>query len=375
MCHPMKVCQKGRYVNKTKACSDHFPSFLIIPVENKQLNSPAKVQYKRDTKNFLKEDFILDYLDIDWDSELELQKNDVNYSTDKFFSKMNIIIDKHMPLKKLSTKECKQKLKPWITPAIIIKISRKNDLYKKFMKTRSREIQLQFNKLKNEITSLTRKNKEEYYKKYFNKHSKNLKKVWNGIKEIININQKSSSFPSSLKDKDTIITDQKEIADHFNNYFSSIAENILQSRKYEGKHSYQEYLKHPLPNSHMFFDCDPSEVGCLISSMDVGKKYGPQSIPVNILQLLKNDISIPLSKIFNLSMQTGIHPDCLKLAMVIPIHKKGSKLEVGNYRPISLLSNINKLTRKDYPRENLQFHRKIQSFIQISIWLYKKSFI
>ena len=87
----------------------------------------------------------------------------------------------------------------------------------------------------------------------------------------------------------------------------------------------------------MFFDCDPSEVGYLISSMDVGKKYGPQSIPVNILHLLRNDISLPLSKIFNRSMQTGTHPDCLKLAMVIPIQKKGSKLEVCNYRQISLL--------------------------------------
>ena len=72
----------------------------------------------------------------------------------------------------------------------------------------------------------------------------------------------------------------------------------------------------------MFFDCDPSEVGYLISSMDVGKKYGPQSIPVNILHLLKNDISIPLSKIFNLSMQTGTHLDCLEHGMVIPIQKR-----------------------------------------------------
>ena len=126
-------------------------------------------------------------------------------------------------------------------------------------------------------------------------------------------------------------------------------------------------MKHPLPNSHMFFDCDPSEVECLISSMDVGKKYGPQSIPVNILQLLKTDISIPLSKIFNLSMQTGIHPDCLKLAMVIPIHKKGSKLEVGNYRPISLLSNINKLLEKI-------IHERTYSFLEKYNCLYKYQF-
>ena len=46
--------------------------------------------------------------------------------------------------------------------------------------------------------------------------------------------------------------------------------------------------------------------------------------------MLKNDITIPLIKIFNLPMRTGPHPDCLKLAMVIlaiPIHKKDQKLK------------------------------------------------
>ena len=101
--------------------------------------------------------------------------------------------------------------------------------------------------------------------------------------------------------------------------------------------------------------------------MDFVKKYGSQCIPVNILQLLKNDASIPLSKIFNLSMQTGIHPDCLKLAMVIPIHKKGSKLEVGNYRPISLLSNMNKLLEKI-------IHERTCSFLENYNCLYKYQF-
>ena len=107
--------------------------------------------------------------------------------------------------------------------------------------------------------------------------------------------------------------------------------NILKRRKYKGKHSYQEYLKGPLPNSHMFFDCDPTEVESLISLLQTSKSSGPWSIPVNVLHLLKSDISLPLSKIFNLSMQTGTHPDCLKLAKVIPIHKK-----VGNSKLVIL---------------------------------------
>ena len=116
----------------------------------------------------------MDYLNIDWDSEMEIQKNDVNHSTDKFFSIMNVIIDKHMPVRKLTVKECKQKIKPWITSAIIAKINTKNRLYKKYIKSKSRDDKFLFNKVKNEITSLTRKSKQHYYKRYFDKHSKNI---------------------------------------------------------------------------------------------------------------------------------------------------------------------------------------------------------
>ena len=46
--------------------------------------------------------------------------------------------------------------------------------------------------------------------------------------------------------------------------------------------------------------------------------------------------------IINLSFSTGIYPDNLKIAKVNPIYKdKGSMLQCCNYRPISLLSNIN----------------------------------
>ena len=45
--------------NLTVSISDHFPSFLIIPTENKRYDSKKKTQFKRDTKNFSNEDFVL----------------------------------------------------------------------------------------------------------------------------------------------------------------------------------------------------------------------------------------------------------------------------------------------------------------------------
>ena len=67
---------------------------------------------------------------------------------------------------------------------------------------------------------------------------------------------------------------------------------------------------------------------------------------VKILKLLKNDISTHLADILNLSFSSGVFQSILKIAKVIPVHKKESKQFCSNYRPISLLSNIDKIIEK-----------------------------
>ena len=71
----------------------------------------------------------------------------------------------------------------------------------------------------------------------------------------------------------------------------------------------------------------------IISSLNFNKASGPNSIPYGILFLLKNEISKQLADLF-------------KIAKVVPVFKKDSKLDYSNYRPISLLSNIEKILEK-----------------------------
>ena len=65
-----------------------------------------------------------------------------------------------------------------------------------------------------------------------------------------------------------------------------------------------------------------------------------------MLHQVQDQISKHLATICNLSFSTGIFPTILKTAKVIPIHKKDSRPEVSNYRPISLLPNIDKIFEK-----------------------------
>ena len=53
-----------------------------------------------------------------------------------------------------------------------------------------------------------------------------------------------------------------------------------------------------------------------------------------------------MADLFNISFITGVFPSVLKTAKVVSVFKKDSKLDYNNYRPISLLSNIEKILEK-----------------------------
>ena len=71
--------------------------------------------------------------------------------------------------------------------------------------------------------------------------------------------------------------------------------------------------------------------------LNIDKSSGPDDISARMLILCDDTIVVPLKLIFNNISSTGVFPELWQLANVIPIHKKGSKQLILNYRPISLL--------------------------------------
>ena len=92
---------------------------------------------------------------------------------------------------------------------------------------------------------------------------------------------------------------------------------------------------------------DKYEIVDIINNLNVNKSTEPHSIPNDILQLIRVNIAEPLSEIVNLSFANGTYIENLKISKAIPTFKeKGSNLECNNCRPVSLLSNINKIIEK-----------------------------
>ena len=167
--------------------SDHLPSSMITPRTN-QNHLPKKHNiYTRDLKNFDRENFIADLLATDWNSTIV--EDNVNLSFNQFLESVNKIIDKYIPLKKMSNKEYKRKFKPWLTTGILNSISRKNKSYNKYTRLKNEfhknQVFEEYKLLRNTINELIKKSKKSYYQSFFAEYNTNIKKVWEGIKELI----------------------------------------------------------------------------------------------------------------------------------------------------------------------------------------------
>ena len=135
------------------------------------------------------------------------------------------------------------------------------------------------------------------------------------------------------------LTNPKDIADAFSNYFSYVRIGIKSSIKYS-RNKFFDFL--PQININPFFINPNNKTGIknIILSLDPLKSIGPNSIPTKVLELLSNDISTQFAELFKLSFSEGVFPSILKTCKVIPVYIKDSQLNYSNYRSISLLSNI-----------------------------------
>ena len=190
---------------------------------------------------------------------------------------------------------------------------------------------------------------------------------WNGINEIISLKSKKNVTNISLKVGGHLTSNQKLIAESFNEYFTQIAEKI-KSRLPPTNRSFRNYLSAPCRRSFFFSPTTPGEVQKIIRSLDDKKATGLYSIPHQLLNAIPLRIATILSDIINISFKTGKFIDALKYVKVIPVYKnKGSPFEAGNYRPISLLSNVDKILEK-------LVHKRMIKFLEDNKILYDRQF-
>ena len=113
--------------NLISTVSDHLPQFMIAPNVFWKPSSKKANIFERDCLNFDQQNFILDNFAIDWNCALKLDEQNVDYSTESFPNKSNLLLSNYCPLKKIRKEKLSFRSKPWIATglkkSISIKIS------------------------------------------------------------------------------------------------------------------------------------------------------------------------------------------------------------------------------------------------------------
>lgn len=128
------------------------------------------------------------------------------------------------------------------------------------------------------------------------------------------------------------LTDKKEIAESFNMFFQSVFTKPCSPMT---QSLFEEFYDNGNMNT---VSISTEGVTELLLHLDIKKSPGPDNIPNAFLKRYAVQVAPLLATIFQKSIDTATLPDDWRVAKVIPVFKKGSPLQIDNYRPISLTS-------------------------------------
>ena len=146
----------------------------------------------------------------------------------------------------------------------------------------------------------------------------------------------------SIKLNNDTIRDDSVICNTFNSFFIDSVQSIKSSFPVVDNNYINNILSPS--NSFMLIPCTPFEVEKILLNLKNNNFHS--SIPTRILKNSSSVFSHILSELYNLCFQNSCFPDILKIARIQPIYKSGSKNDVKNYRPISILCPITKILEK-----------------------------
>ncbi|XP_065682310.1 uncharacterized protein LOC136095525 [Hydra vulgaris] len=370
--HPTRICKTSKTIidnifsniksnkykagNLTTTISDHLPQFLIAYNILKSPPSKKLLTQERNLKSFNEVSFKHDFHKTIIDKEPKYTLMTV-LSLLRILSPILIccLISTRL-LESLTKKNLNSRLNHGYLMNSSILFSTKTSSSKNILDLKIKQIKpYKYKIFRNKLQSKLKESKKNYFDNYFTKNIKHIKATWKGIKNIINIKSNSHTTPNIIVHNNITITNPFDICNTFNNYFTGIGRDVQATIPSSMNH-FTYYLSNPAQKSFFIKPTDEHEISKIIDSLDSYKASGPNGLPVKILKLLKTKLSRILSNIFNTSFSSGIFPENLKTAKVIPIFKNDSKLIMSNYRPISLLSNIDKIL------ERLMFNRIYEYF-------------
>ena len=325
--------------------SDHLPNVLFI-------NLVVKPTKERPLIRLFTPNKISNYLDkvnnekdlITYDNNTNINDNNLQNTYHELDINFLDLLNKYFPLIRQSRKQFKDK--PYVTSGIKESIKSRNSLYKIYLEDPTEDNEYNWKFKRNRVVDILRKSESEYYASLIKNHAESSKMLWKTLGSIIKKTKTNHSTIEKLKIGNVSATDPQEIVGNVNKYFCTVGEELANKYANNDKNEFIKYLGNPSQQSVFLSRVTKEEIIDEIKNLKINKSPGQDEFTAKFLKISVNKIAPVLCEIFNLSIKTGKYPDPLKIAKVIPIYKKGDPSLTSNYRPISVLSCINKIYEK-----------------------------
>ena len=131
-----------------------------------------------------------------------------------------------------------------------------------------------------------------------------------------------------------IITDRREIVEQCAPFYKDLCSSLM------ARPSISTTERKYIP------DILAREVQHAMQQIKNNKAPGEDEIEIDIIRLASEEICTHLAKLFTSCLNQRQVPVAWNNAVITLLHKKGDKMNIGNYRPISLISHISKLFTK-----------------------------
>ena len=317
--------------------SDHHRMTVTVMKTFVPKQGPILVKY-RDYRKFNSELFRHDLL-----YNLSIINDNTCY--DKFENTFKETLDKHAAIKE---KKCEQHVKA---------IMNRSRLKNKFHQNPNKLNESRYKQQRNYCVNLTRRVKKDYYANLDIKKVNDNRKFWGVLKPCFS-DKSISKKKITLIEKDTIISEDADVAEIMNTFFAESVNNNnenIQGNTDKALDIYQiidKFTNHPsvkkikqkinIESKFTFNLITLEKMERSLNTLNISKPTTHKNIPAKIL-VEYSDICAPYIQIlYNNSITVGNFPDAMKLADITPCHKKNDKCFKENYRPISILSSFSK---------------------------------
>ena len=330
-------------------CSDHLIIYCTRKIMRGQMNFHNVIKI-RSMKHFDKEVFNTSLKGVDW-TEL-LSCFDVNMVWKIFSNKFIAILDQVAPIKQI---RLKSRTEPWMSDMILENNRIRDKFLSKFRKNKNdKTLYKSYCKVRNKVQRDIKLAKSNYYSDKIRENKSNSKKLWDTLKGLGYRSTSKSENNIVLEIDDEFCCESNKVANHFNEFFTGVASQLTSklpaaTNKFSTdseilKQLYRNKIKH----KSRFRLKTISELDILkeLQNVNIYKSTGLDNIPAKFIKDGAPALAPVIAKIINLSIDSNVVPDELKMARVKPLYKKNSRVDVGNYRPVSILNVISKILEK-----------------------------